>query len=132
MGLDYSYAAVMAETWGHIQCGGIPMAIGVHPDMATPALARYGSDDLRKEFLAPSIAGDYVACLGVSEIGAGSDVASIKTWAKKDADDYVVNGGKRWTTNGTQTDWMCVLANTSDGSPNKSTTLICVPMKTRG
>ncbi len=40
MGLDYSYAAVMAETLGHIQCGGIPMAIGVHPDMATPALAR--------------------------------------------------------------------------------------------
>ena len=79
MGLDYSYAMVMAEELGHINCGSVPMAIGVQTDMATPALARYGSDELRKEFLAPSIAGDYVACLGVSEVGAGSDVASIKT-----------------------------------------------------
>ena len=132
MGLDYSYAAVMAEALGHIQCGAIPMAIGVHTDMATPALARYGSDVLRKEFLAPSIAGDFVACLGVSEVGAGSDVASIKTSAKKSGDDYVINGGKMWTTNGTQADWMCLLANTSDGSPHKSKTLICVPMKSKG
>ena len=132
IGLDYSYAAVMAETLGHIQCGAIPMAIGVHTDMATPALARYGSDDLRKEFLAPSIAGDYVACLGVSEVGAGSDVASIKTSAKKSGDDYIINGGKMWTTNGVQADWMCLLANTSDGAPHKSKTLICVPMKSKG
>ena len=66
---------VMAETLGHIRCGGVPMAIGVQTDMATPALARFGSDELRKEFLAPAIAGDYVACIGVSEPGAGSDVA---------------------------------------------------------
>jgi citronellyl-CoA dehydrogenase len=132
MGLDYSYAAVMAETLGRIRCGAIPMAIGVHTDMATPALARYGSDEVNREFLAPSISGEFVACLGVSEAGAGSDVASIKTWAKKDGDDYVVNGGKMWTTNGIQADWMCLLANTSDGSPHKSKTLICLPMKTKG
>ena len=58
---------------------GVPMAIGVQTDMATPALARFGSDELREEFLAPAIAGEYVACIGVSEVGAGSDVASIKT-----------------------------------------------------
>ena len=132
MGLDYSYAAVMAEALGHIQCGAIPMAIGVHTDMATPALSRYGNDALRKEFLSPSIAGDFVACLGVSEVGAGSDVASIKTSAKKSGGDYVINGGKMWTTNGMQADWMCLLANTSDGSPHKSKTLICVPMKSKG
>jgi citronellyl-CoA dehydrogenase len=132
MGLDYSYAAVMAETLGHIRCGAIPMAIGVHTDMATPALARYGSDTVKREFLAPSISGDFVSCLGVSETGAGSDVASIKTWAKKEGDDYVINGGKMWTTNGTQADWMCLLANTSEGAPHKSKTLICVPMKTKG
>src|SRR3990167_3320730 len=63
--------------------GGVPMAIGVQTDMATPALARFGSDELRKEFLAPSIAGDYVACIGVSEPGAGSDVAAIRTAARK-------------------------------------------------
>jgi citronellyl-CoA dehydrogenase len=132
MGLDYSYAAVMAETLGRIRCGAIPMAIGVHTDMATPALARYGSYEVKRQFLAPSISGEFVACLGVSEAGAGSDVASIKTWAKKDGDDYVVNGGKMWTTNGIQADWMCLLANTSDGSPHKSKTLICLPMKTKG
>ena len=66
-GLDYSYALMMAEELGAIRCGGVPMAIGVQTDMATPALARFGSDEVRKEFLAPSIAGDFVACIGVSE-----------------------------------------------------------------
>ena len=64
----------------------------------SPALARFGSDEVRKEFLAPSISGDYVACLGVSEVGAGSDVASIKTTARKDGDDYIINGGKSLLT----------------------------------
>ena len=131
-GLDYSYAIVMAEELGAINCGGIPMAIGVQTDMATPALARFGSDELRREFLAPSIAGDYVACLGVSEVGAGSDVASIKTTARRDGDDYVINGGKMWTTNGTQADWICLLANTSDGPVHRNKSLICVPMKSKG
>ena len=132
-GLDYSYAAAFAEGLSAIQCGGVPMAIGVQTDMATPALARFGSDEVRREFLAPSISGDYVACLGVSEVGAGSDVASIKTHARKDGGDYVINGGKMWTTNGTQADWCCVLANTSEGaSAHRNKTLICVPMKTPG
>ncbi|MFO1332214.1 MAG: acyl-CoA dehydrogenase family protein [Rubrivivax sp.] len=132
-GLDYSYAAAFAEGLSAIRCGGVPMAIGVQTDMATPALARFGSDEVRKEFLAPSISGDYVACLGVSEVGAGSDVASIKTSARKDGGDYVINGGKMWTTSGTQADWCCVLANTSEGgSAHRNKTLICVPMKTKG
>ncbi len=132
MGLDYSYALVMAEELGHINCGSVPMAIGVQTDMATPALARYGSDELRKEFLAPSISGDFVACLGVSEVGAGSDVASIKTTARRVGGDYVIDGGKMWTTNGTQADWICLLANTSDGPVHKNKSLICVPMKSKG
>ena len=131
-GLDYSYSMVMAEELGHINCGGVPMAIGVQTDMATPALARFGSDVVCQEFLAPSIAGDFVACLGVSEVGAGSDVASVKTSARKDGGDYVINGGKMWTTSGTQADWMCLLANTSDGEPHRNKTLMCVPMKTKG
>src|SRR6202049_3772382 len=112
--------------------GGVPLAIGVQTDMATPALARFGGDEVRREFLAPSIAGDYVACLGVSEVGAGSDVASIKTSARKDRKDYVINGGKMWTTNGTQADWICLLANTSDGPVHQNKSLICVPMQTKG
>ena len=132
MGLDYSYAMVMAEELGAINCGSVPMAIGVQTDMATPALARYGSDELRREFLAPSIAGDFVACLGVSETGAGSDVASIKTNARRVGGDWVINGGKMWTTNGTQADWMCLLANTGEGPVHKNKSLICLPMKTKG
>jgi citronellyl-CoA dehydrogenase len=131
-GLDYSYSVLMAETLGNIRCGGVPMAIGVQTDMATPALARFGSDELRAEFLAPAIAGQAVACIGVSEPGAGSDVASIRTTARKDGDDYVINGGKLWITNGTQADWMCCLANTSEGSPHRNKSLIIVPMKSKG
>lgn len=132
LGLDYSYSMVMAEELGNIQCGGVPMAIGVQTDMATPALARFGSDDLRREFLAPTVAGDYVACLGVSETGAGSDVASIKTTARKVGGDYVIDGGKMWTTNGTQADWICLLANTGEGEVHKNKSLICVPMDAKG
>ena len=131
-GLDYSYSVVMAEALGNTRCGGVPMAIGVQTDMATPALARFGSDELRREFLAPAIAGDHVVCVGVSEPGAGSDVASIRTTARKDGGDYVINGGKMWITSGTQADWMCCLANTGEGSPHKNKSLIIVPMKTRG
>jgi citronellyl-CoA dehydrogenase len=129
MGLDWSYGAVVAETLGHIKCGGVPMAIGVQTDMATPALARFGSEAAKEDFLRPSISGDYVACLGVSEVGSGSDVASIKTTAKKDGDDYVINGGKMWTTSGTQADWMCLLANTGEGRVHENKSLICLPLK---
>ncbi len=131
-GLDYSYALLMAEELGAIKCGGVPMAIGVQTDMATPALARFGSDAVRREFLAPAIAGDAVACIGVSEPGAGSDVASVKTTARSDGDDYVIDGGKMWTTNGCQADWICLLANTSDGQAHRNKSLIRVPMKEKG
>lgn len=129
MGLDWSYGAIVAETLGHIACGAVPMAIGVQTDMATPALAKFGSEAAKEDFLRPSISGDYVASLGVSEVGAGSDVASLKTTARKDGADYVINGGKMWTTNGLQADWMCLLANTSEEAPHRNKTLICLPLK---
>ncbi|KAL4629893.1 acyl-CoA dehydrogenase-like [Arapaima gigas] len=132
LGLDFSYSVAVAEELGNIRCGGIPMAIGVQSDMATPALARFGSAELKKEFLQPTIAGDKVVCLGVSEVGAGSDVASIKTKAVRKGDDLIINGGKMWTTNGTQADWMCLLANTSEGPPHRNKSLICLPMKLPG
>ena len=128
-GLDYSYGMVMAETLGHINCGGVPMAIGVQTDMCTPALARFGGDELRKEFLMPAIAGDMVGCIGVSEPGAGSDVAGIKSMARKDGDDYVISGQKMWITNSIQADWMCMLVNTSDGPAHKNKSLVMVPMR---
>ncbi len=131
-GLDFSYSAVMAEALGVCSCGGVPMAIGVQTDMATPALARFGSDGLRRDFLAPAIAGDMVACIGVSEPGGGSDVAACKTTARKDGDDYVINGTKMWITNSLQADWCCLLANTSEGAAHKNKSLIIVPMDTPG
>jgi citronellyl-CoA dehydrogenase len=131
-GLDFSYSMVMAEALGQCNCGGVPMAIGVQTDMATPALARFGSDVLRKEYLAPTIAGDVVACLGVSEPGGGSDVAALKTTAKVDGGDYVINGTKMWITNGMKADWCCLLANTSDGPAHKNKSLIVVPMDAPG
>jgi citronellyl-CoA dehydrogenase len=132
LGLDYSYEVAFCEALGHSRSGSITMAIGVQTDMATPALARHGSDELRDEFLKPSISGDYVACLGVSEVGAGSDVASIKTRARREGGDYVIDGGKMWTTNGTQADWICLLANSGEGPVHRNKSLICVPMKTKG
>lgn len=131
-GLDFSYGAILDETLGYCDCFGVSMAIGVQTDMATPALARFGSDEVRREFLAPSISGDRVACIGVSEHGAGSDVAAIRTQAVRDGGDYVINGTKMWITNGCQADWMCMLANTSDGPPHGNKTLICVPLKESG
>jgi citronellyl-CoA dehydrogenase len=131
-GLDFSYSAAMAEALGSCRCGGVPMAIGVQTDMATPALARFGTDALRAEYLAPTIAGDYVACLGVSEPGGGSDVAAVKTTARIDGGDYVIRGTKMWITNGLQADWCCLLANTSEGPVHTNKSLIVVPMDAPG
>jgi len=137
LGLPFSYSLVMAEETGGIRCGGVPMAIGVQTDMATPALARFGSDELRSRILAPTVAGDLVACLGVSEVGAGSDVSATVTTAVLDRDGayYTVNGGKMWTTNGTQADWMCTLVNTEGAgqvAPHANKTLLVVPMDAAG
>jgi citronellyl-CoA dehydrogenase len=132
LGLDFSYSMVMAEALGNATCGGVPMAIGVHTDMCTPALARFGTDELRREYLAPAIAGDMVGCIGVSEPGGGSDVAAVKTTARKDGGDYVISGSKMWITNGLQADWCCLLANTSEGAPHKNKSLIIVPLNAKG
>ncbi|MCC3303224.1 acyl-CoA dehydrogenase family protein [Sneathiella sp. HT1-7] len=130
--LDYSYEAVASEALGYIACGGVAMAIGVQTNMSTPALARHGSDELRRDFLAPAIAGDMVGCVGVTEAAAGSDVASLKTTARKDGDDYVINGSKMYITNAMQADWVCLLTNTGDGPVHKNKTLIIVPLDSPG
>ncbi|MGK0374506.1 MAG: citronellyl-CoA dehydrogenase [Arenicella sp.] len=132
MGLDYSYQMAFSEELGVVESAGVSMGIGVQSDMATPALAKHGSDALRAEFLSPAISGDYVMSIAVSEPSAGSDVASIKTQARKDGDDYVINGTKMWITNSTQADVLCLLANTSDDAAHKNKSLIIVPTNTPG
>jgi citronellyl-CoA dehydrogenase len=130
--LDFTYSLAMAEALGECDCGGVPLAIGVQTDMCTPALARFGSDELKTQYLAPSIAGDMIGCIAVSEPDAGSDVAALKTHAKVADGDYVINGSKMWITNGMQADWCCLLANTSDGPVHRNKSLIIVPMDTPG
>lgn len=133
MGLDFSYEMVFAETLGEVRSSGLTSAIGVQSTMCTPALARHGSDSLKREYLAPTISGDLVGCIGVSEASAGSDVSRIKTWARRDGDDYVINGSKMWITNGVQGDWICLLCNTSqEKSTHKNKSLIIVPLKSPG
>jgi len=133
LGLDFSYSVAFNEALGHVDCGAIPMSVAVQTDMSTPALAKFGSDKLKKEFLEPAVKGEVVSSIGVSEPGGGSDVASVKTTAKRVGDDLIINGSKMWITNAFQADWVCLLANTSTDKPvhmNKS--LICVPMDTPG
>jgi citronellyl-CoA dehydrogenase len=132
MGLDYSYEVVFSEELGRIRAGGVGMAIGVQTDMATPALANHGSDELRKEFLVSAIAGDMVCSIAVSEPYAVSDVSAIKTTAVKDGDDYIINDTKMWITNSTQADSICLLANTSTDEPHANKSLIVVPMNLSG
>ncbi len=133
LALDYSFEIACVEELGHIQAYGVSSAIGIQSTMCTPALAKYGSDELRREWLTPTIAGDVVGSLGVSEVGSGSDVANVKTYARRDGDDYVINGSKMWTTNGMQADWMCMLVNTSpDGGPHRNKSLIVVPLDAPG
>ncbi|MDP3895558.1 MAG: acyl-CoA dehydrogenase family protein [Mesorhizobium sp.] len=132
LGLDFSYSMIMAEELGLVNCGGVPMAIGVHTDMCTPAMNRFGSDHVKRNFLAPAIAGDVVGCLGVSEPGGGSDVAAVKTTARKDGGDWVITGTKMWITNGMKADWCCLLANTSEGPVHKNKSLIALPMDAKG
>ncbi|MDI3259752.1 MAG: acyl-CoA dehydrogenase family protein [Sinobacteraceae bacterium] len=134
LGLDYSYQVAFAEALGHCKCGALPMAIGVQTDMATPALARYGSDELKENYLKPAIAGEQVAAIGVSEPGAGSDVAGIRTRARRVGGDYVIDGQKMWITNGTQADWICLLANTSEDAASRhgNKSLIVVPLDAKG
>ncbi|MBK7536631.1 MAG: acyl-CoA dehydrogenase family protein [Myxococcales bacterium] len=135
MGLDYSYQIAAVEEFGGCHNGAVPMAIGVQTDMATPALARWGADDLRREFLAPAISGDMVAAIAVSETSGGSDVAAIKTTARSEGGpggDYVINGSKMWITNAAQADWLCLLANTGEGAVHLNKSLIIVPTRTKG
>lgn len=133
LGADFSLHVAFLEALAYCKCGGVPMSIKVQTDMSTPALAKHGSDKLCRQFLAPSITGDLVSCIGVSETGAGSDVASIRTRAVKDGDDYVINGGKMWITNGAQGDWICLLCITEDNPhPHLNKSIICVPLKEDG
>ncbi|MBO6655879.1 MAG: acyl-CoA/acyl-ACP dehydrogenase [Pseudomonadales bacterium] len=136
-GMEFGYDchAQMLRALGTIPSGGVSLAITVQTDLATPALATYGSDELRDEFLTPSIGGELVCSLAVTETEAGSNVAGIKTSAIRKGGDYVINGNKCWITNGAQADWYCLLAITDpdySGSLGLNMGLFCVPADATG
>ncbi len=131
-GQDYWYNVVVVEELAGVNCGGIPMAVAVQTDMATPALNEFGSHELKKKYLEPAMRGEMVCSIAVTEPGSGSDVASIKTRADSDGDHYVINGSKLYITNGTQADWICLLARTEAGTGFRGMSLIVVPTKTPG
>jgi len=131
-GADHSYTVVLGEELGRIGCGGVPMAIAVQTDMSTPSLHRYGSHDLKERYLAPALAGETVTSIAVTEPDAGSDVAALRTRAERDGDEWVINGTKLFITNGTQADWLCLLARTSDEGGYQGMSQIVFPTETPG
>jgi citronellyl-CoA dehydrogenase len=131
-GADHSYTVVLGEELGRLGCGGIPMAVTVQTDMATPSLHRFGTHELKERYLAPAVRGDMVTSIAVTEPDAGSDVAAIRTRAVRDGDEWVVNGTKLYITNGTQADWLCLLARTSDDGGYRGMSQIVVPTDVPG
>jgi len=131
-GADHSFTMVACEELGWCHAAGIPMAINVQANMATPSLARHGTPELRERFLTPAIAGAAVAAIAVTEPDAGSDVAGLRTRAVLDGDDWVITGRKLYITNGVQADWVCLLARTSDEGGYRGMSQIVVPTATPG
>jgi citronellyl-CoA dehydrogenase len=126
-GLDYWFETAMMEGIACANGLGVPMAIAVQTNMATPAIAEFGSEYLKDKYLRGAIAGDLVGAIAVTEPDAGSDVAALKTTARKEGDVYVLNGSKTYITNGTQADFMTLLARTSDAPGYRSFGLFVVP-----
>jgi citronellyl-CoA dehydrogenase len=131
-GADHLYTVILHEELGRSGPGGVVMGIAVQTDMATPSLHRFGSEELKNTYLRPAISGEAVCSVAVTEADAGSDVAAIRTRAVRDGDDWVINGSKLYITNGTQADWICLLARTSDEPGYGSFSQIIVPTNTPG
>jgi citronellyl-CoA dehydrogenase len=131
-GADHSFTMVACEALGRIDASGVAMAINVQSHMATPSLARYGSPELREQYLRPAIAGTAVAAIAVTEPDTGSDVARLRTRAVRDGDDWVISGRKLFITNGAQADWVCLLARTSDEGGYRGMSQVVVPTTAAG
>jgi citronellyl-CoA dehydrogenase len=131
-GLDYTYTAIYAEELAFCDNAGVAMGIMDHTDMATPALAAFGTDELKRRFLTPAIRGEMVGAIGVTEPHAGSDVAAIKTRAVRKGDDWVINGSKMFITNISHADFMCLLAVTDPEAGYGGFSQIIVPVDTPG
>jgi citronellyl-CoA dehydrogenase len=131
-GADHLFTLILAEEFGRAHHGSIGMALGVQVDMATPSLARFGTPGQKERFLAPALRGEAVAGIAVTEPNAGSDVAAIATRARRDGDEWVINGSKMYITNSLQADWLCVLVRTSDDGGYAGMSQVIVPTDAPG
>ena len=131
-GGDYWFSIAKAEEYVRIGSAGVGMGLLVQSDMATPCINELGTKEQKDEFLVPALKGDKIAAIGVSEPGAGSDVQNIKTIARKDGDDYVINGSKTYITNGTRADFVTLLAKTSAEGGAHGISIFLLPTSTPG
>lgn len=112
-GGDYWYAVVRAEELVNCGAGGVSMGLLVQSDMATPIISKIGTPEQKEVFLKPALRGEKIAAICVTEPGAGSDVANIQTTARRDGDDYIINGSKMYITNGTRADFLTMAVRTN-------------------
>ncbi len=131
-GGDYWFSIAKAEELSRCRSAGVSMGLLVQGDMATPCISELGTPEQIDEFLKPALSGDKVAALGISEPAAGSDVAGIRTFAKKDGGDYVINGQKTFITNGTRADFVTLLAKTEPDRGAHGCSFFLVPTSTKG
>lgn len=131
-GGDYFSSIVFAEELAKCGCGGFPMAIAVQTDMATPPIDQFGSADQKERFLKPAIKGDKLAAIGITEPNHGSDVASIETRARKEGNEWIINGSKMFITNGTRADFITLVTRTSDEPGYKGISLFLVDLDSPG
>ncbi len=131
-GGDFWFSVVKSEELPRCGSAGTTLGLLVQSDMATPAIADLGTKEQHEEFLAPALRGEKIACLGVTEPDAGSDVAAIKTWARRDGDDYIVNGSKTFITNGTRADFIMLLVKTRPEAGAHGCSFFLVPTATKG
>lgn len=130
-GLDYWYVVAYAEELARSGNAGLVTSMLVHGEMATPVIADIGTEEQKREFLAPAIRGERVAALAISEPDAGSDVASIRTTARKSGDEFVVNGSKMWITNGARADFLTMAVRTG-GEGHGGISLLLFPTDVAG
>lgn len=131
-GGDFWMSVVKSEELARCGSAGVTMGLLVQADMATPVINDLGSREVKDEFLAPAIRGDKVAALGVSEPGAGSDVAGLRTTARKAGDDYVINGSKTYITNGTRADFVTLMVKTDPEAGHSGISIIVCPTDVKG
>lgn len=130
-GLDYGYVAVLCEELTRSQNAGVNMALTVQAEMAIPVIDALGTDEQKALFLRPAILGEKIAALAISEPGAGSDVAALRTTARRDGDDLVIDGSKTWITNGTRADFLTLAVRT--GEPGHAgISLVTFPTDVKG